>query len=495
MNTAFETVLLLAVITDATYIQDDWSLPEYPDPVRDYSGSFLESSGIDWWTTPGRLFLDASPLQHGIQAFHDPVSTVLCRDMDADNDSDLVVCEFRGRIILYENTGDGISFLAHPAFTPEAFGPERLTCADLDSDGDPDLAGASMGDGTVAWWENTGADPWPMHVLSRGAGLPLPIDAGDIDGDGDADILAGFDQPGSLVWLENPGATSDWIQHLVDDDIPSPCWVGIVPDGGGLLAASFGDSTIYRYDRAGDGWTRSPAADSRGPLSMDIADMDGDGRMDLVYCSSWDDLISWIPLDGGTPVTVCTEMIAPSMLVAGDLDADGDTDVLASSESAGELVWLENVDGGRAFVARYAASIPDCSCCSTGDMDGDGVIDAAAGTSLDGSVSWLDLNQYRHQGTLTSAILYTGREIADISLRWHGYAPPGTSVTLQARFSPDRTRMGDWMDQGTGTGVHPANLDSSSRFLQYRLILTTDDPEATPVVDSVTVEVDRTLSL
>jgi len=482
-------LFIVSISAGAVFFQSSWSLPGGVLPVRTLAEEFQSAEGVNWWTSPGDLVLDYSPLRHGVDALPGGISSILCQDMNSDGLMDIVACEFRRSIVIYENTGTGTGFVIHPVLNTDGSGPETLVCADFDGDGDPDLAGTSTGNESVCWWENTGYSEWISHPLEAAGGIPF--DAGDMDTDGDPDLLLGIAHPGGLIWLENRDGGASWVRHEIDGDLQSPCAAEILADGNGLVAASFSDSCFYRYRLDGDAWQKEAIAEARGPFCLESADMDSDGRADLIMGSSWDDRLFWQQMggNGAETITVSEEMIAPVSLSAADVDGDGDIDVLAVSEAAGELLWWENTDDGRTFFAHYVGSISGISCCAVADMDGDGVPDLSAGSLLDGSISWFTLGEYRSRGSLTSSILYIGPDADGMAVGWEGESPSGTFVNLQVRVSADRTRMGDWTDVEGNPGEVGFLLKPDSRFIQYRILLATDNTKTTPRVSGVTLEV------
>ena len=430
--------------------------------------------------------LDLHPLRHGVSSLPGGVSALLCRDIDADGDSDLVACEYRSGIVAYENAGDGGSFLIRPIADLEPDAPEMLLCVDLDIDGYPDLVAASSMDENLRWWRNGGDGSWTESLISIEAGRPLSLEAGDVDGDGDSDLLLGLQGPNRLVWLENALPEREWPLHAVSSEIPAARDLSFNPSEGLLAAACWADSSVYLFDLSNGGGSYRRALRAIGPASVLLADMEGDGGVELVVSSPGDDRVLLLPMDraGAEPSIITGEMIAPRYLDAADLDGDGDSDLLVASMASGELIWCENAGDG-VYNARYGASIHGCGSADAGDMNGDGTTDASAASFLDGSVSWLELNQFRSRGKLTSSLLFIGPQTGSISLQWFGLRPAATGVRLEYRLSPDRVRMGEWTEAGSGS---IEDVGPDVRFFQYRLELTTEDRGATPLVDSVAVE-------
>lgn len=112
---------------------------------------------------------------------------------------------------------------------------EALSVGDIDRDGDLDVL---LG---TKWLRNDGAS-WRLYTLHNGGGSPDRNRLADINGDGRLDAVVGFEaisKRGKLVWYEQGNsATSTWIEHVI--------------------------STVI------------------GPMSLDVADMNGNGALDVV---------------------------------------------------------------------------------------------------------------------------------------------------------------------------------------------------------------------
>jgi hypothetical protein len=130
--------------------------------------------------------------------------------VDIDKDGDLDVLHTHGDtfddfilkpyhgITLLEN-GGSYPYAARPvAALP---GAHRAMAADLDGDGDLDIAAAAMVPGgggpaettlpAVVWLEQTSPGIWSRHAIKMGMPSHATLDVGDTDGDGRPDIIVG----------------------------------------------------------------------------------------------------------------------------------------------------------------------------------------------------------------------------------------------------------------------------------------------------------------
>ena len=311
-----------------------------------------------------------------------PVS-VFAADLDGDGDLDLLTAGITtGKIAWYENQGgpSPAFLIASTTRIGTVASPRSVFAADLDGDLDVDVLSASFDDDRIAWYENNGASPpaFTTHTivdLSSGADRAdgaTGVFAGDLDGDGDLDVLSVSGNDDKVAWYENdgavlPGFTPRTITTTADSAIAV---TAADLDGDGDLdavSASNLDDTIAWYEN--DGAT-TPAFTPRvvstahaGPLNVTVADVDGDGDPDLVSrASGLGHFLVWHENLGNSPLTFTTRLIDDAIfsefcLSAGDLDGDGDTDIITAFSVPDTLIWHENLNPPAtipAFNARAA---------------------------------------------------------------------------------------------------------------------------------------------
>jgi len=107
----------------------------------------------------------------------------LCADLDGDGDRDLAVADFwSDTVSVLKNNGDG----TYAAATHYAAGssPSSVLAADLDGDGDQDLAVANYIGGTVSLVKNNGDGTYAAPASYAVKISPQSVFAADLDGMG-----------------------------------------------------------------------------------------------------------------------------------------------------------------------------------------------------------------------------------------------------------------------------------------------------------------------
>lgn len=175
-------------------------------------------------------------------------------------------------------------------------------------------------------------------------------------------------------------------------------------DGDGdtdVLSASTGDNKIAWYENLDGAGTFGPqrviSSTTPGAFWVFAGDLDGDGDNDVLAAAKYGHKIVWHEnLDGegnfGPQQIISTQVDGPVAVVASDLDGDGDLDVLSASWEDDKIAWYENIDGAGTFGPQQIISTETDGAWSVfaADLDGDGDIDVLSGSLHDDKVAWFE---------------------------------------------------------------------------------------------------------
>lgn len=330
-----------------------------------------------------------------------------------------------GRIDVIVNGAGKTRLLAAPDWRETVIDdhPEHATIHsetfDIDGDGDPDYLGARYDPGLIFWLENPGksaAGPWASRTVDDQIHGIHGLLAGDVDGDGRVDLIANSGQPkppfaDSVAWFPvpaDPRRAERWERRIAADgdapglshylglgDVTGDGRNDILTAAKGGPQASPGAGEWFAFweqprDPAQRGWKKTVVADKQpGATNLHPADVNGDGRIDILASRGHGVGLVWYEAPGWRAHEFDTELRSPHCLAVVDLDLDGDLDAATCAYESRMAAWFEN-DGAGHF-RRHILDRDQCAYdLRAVDLDRDGDLDILLAGQLSKNVVWYE---------------------------------------------------------------------------------------------------------
>ena len=242
------------------------------------------------------------------------------------------------------------SGLGMPAVSYETGEASFLAVGLLNADTYPDFVTLRW-PGRLSTWMNMQDGTYTFGAEYVPGGSPQCLALGDMDGDGDADLCF-------------PSSTNKAVSLLMNDG------------GGGFVAG-----------------TSCPTGTD--PSRLAVFDCDGDTDLDVAVTSSASSTVSILKNQGNGVLTKTADLSCPeaASVCSVDVDRDGDTDLAVASGGIQKQLIIFTNDGSGTFTAarQYSTgSVPRWIV--TGDLDGDGDLDLVV-------TEYTAISVYRNSGT------------------------------------------------------------------------------------------------
>ncbi|HWM64009.1 MAG TPA: FG-GAP-like repeat-containing protein [Solirubrobacterales bacterium] len=341
------------------------------------------------------------------------------------------------------------SFAPHQCFPVQGINPRSVATADINDDGRPDLIVASQGIPWVSVLLNTTAPGAttpsfaPQQVVPNlPSGFKESVTAADLNGDGKPDLVV-TNFGGAIVSVlfnTTPAgagtASFSTPQNIKSAEFETLWWVTTTDVNGDgrpdLIVANntvdgkvsvLLNATVAPMAAAPSFAAEQSFAAGDAPSAVGSADLNGDGRPDLLVANEGEDTASVLlntTAPGATTPSFAAEQSfatgdAPSAVGSTDLIGDGKPDLIAANEGEDTASVLLNTTAPGAttpsFAAEQSFATGDApSAVGSTDLNGDGSPDLIAGDRGANAVSVLLNAQYMASVTpasVTGTIHYT----------------------------------------------------------------------------------------
>jgi len=351
-----------------------------------------------------------------VESWHDLYYPLAVADLDGDGSDDMVTNMrlgdgLNGEFAAYN--GNGVLLPGWPVtvtlpgggFYGLASSPPAI--ADLDGDGAVDVvAHAYNHDGVLALYALHGDGAllpgWPVSLpandVSSATMARLSPAVADLDGDGFPEVIMGTYANGLHVLRHDGTPLAGWPVAEPAKIVNSPVVGDVDADGTVEIVAATTNGRVFVFEAdatTAAGWPVT--VDRRDIAEIALADLDSDGDLEIVFCgmyaqpggtAHWEML--YVYHHDGSPAAGWPQSLSPGMHgsvpVVGDLDGDGDLEIVAcrgwtglgAFQHDGELLWHKEI-GDNSKGRNYLL---------LADADGDGLLELLSGNDDGYALMW-----------------------------------------------------------------------------------------------------------
>ena len=471
----------------------------YGDDIEFYdinNDTYLDAIGTDEYDNEVYYYLNQGGNSFGSRisistAHEDPLELEMA-DMDNDGTSDIVVVFsndiYNGSIGWFKNNGNE-TFSSLNIITTELKFPRVLRTADIDADGKQDLL---FRDENLyykfSWYKNIDGYNFEENVINFELGGVRRVRVADLNNDGKKDIIAGQHK---ITWFENYGNNTFSAPRLISnsDPVELPFTYDIeIRDIDGdtdLDIISLIHTQIDIYENLGNGqftlqssiFFSHPSEHSR---EIEIGDLDGDGFFDIATTLNYSNVgnkMGWFKNMGDNtfapfiPLNFAGQYdFLPYDLKIGDIDNDGDNDIVTSSPEYARTNFLKN-DGAGNFTLTTTSQFVATEKIVLEDLENDGDLDIITS----GYWEWGIYIQKNTNGFYGGAIPIDEFQIAD-DIFFEDINNDGLKdiIGTAAHYNPNENLVFYYLNNGSSFGQKTIINSKDSEFSSRKNLYVAD---------------------
>jgi hypothetical protein len=293
-------------------------------------------------------------------------------DLDGINGNDIIVGSYSGKVVWFAN--DGLGGFGSEQLIGNLAGTGQVVVADVNNDGDIDVAAVGYDANKVVWYAGDGTGSFGTEQLIEDTinfpGLntqPGNINFVDFDGDTDLDAVVGYidgTTSGTIEiyynqYIESGTMTVSWLKDTVTVNSGNPFLFVTAfadVDNDGALEIIKSDNTsgdVAYYDKIKNGSSTETIIQDETiidrPAVTVVTDLDNDTFNDVIVTDGGtvDDSIIWFKGNSSAAPDSTESLIADNnhqifALTVADFDGDGDKDIATVGYQSDTLDWYEN---------------------------------------------------------------------------------------------------------------------------------------------------------
>ncbi len=372
-------------------------------------------------------------------------------DINGDGKPDIAVTNYGSStmsiLLNTTTTGAAAASFAPQQIFPTGAHPASIVSADINGDGKADLVVSNRFDNTLAVFSNysaTGSTTagFATHTYATGS-APQSVVAIDLNADGRLDLLTVNANGGDISVLMNNTAspvlgfvpkqnlgTGNYTNGVTSADI----------NGDGkldLIEVDRSDNTVSVFINTtptGAATTsyapRRTFATGNLPWAVAVADLNGDGKPDIVVANFYGSSVSVLTNQTATGATTASFSAqatfntgsSPMSIAISDINGDGKLDILVADVGANDVAVLRNTTTTGAAAPSFAAYLSLSagaapSAVASADLNGDGKPDIVVSNKDDGTIS-----VFQNTTTVATSPTFSAQKILSVGNQPYGVA-------------------------------------------------------------------------